>query len=136
MLWSLNRVILGSVPGRVPTRTEKHVLSRRKARWVGLAGFLAACAMPALLWHRSISAIASDFRFEVEYLVTGWTAYALIGLGLLFFLPVLVSIGRSPESRLYPRARNAYVGWGVSLYLLGALLASQVAAVTSLHPTP
>ena len=124
------------VPGRVPTRTEKHILSRRRARWVGLVGFLAAAATPALLWHRSITAIASDFRFELEYLVTGWMAYFLIGLGLLFFLPVLISIGRSPESRLYPRSRNAYAGWGVSLYLLGVILASQVAAVTGLHLTP
>jgi hypothetical protein len=120
----------------VPTRTEKHVLSRRRARWVGLAGFLAAAALPAILWHRSISAIASDFRFELEYLVTGWTAYALMGLGLLFFVPVVVSIGRHPESRLYPRSRNAYAGWGASLYLLGIILASQVAAVTGLHATP
>jgi len=120
----------------VPTRTEKHILSRRRARWVGLAGFLAAAATPALLWHSSMSAIASDFRLEVEYLVTGWTGYALIGLGLIFFVPVLTSIGRHPESRLYPRSRNAYAGWGVSLYLLGVILASQVAAVTGLHPTP
>ncbi len=103
---------------------------------MGLAGFLAAAALPGVLWHSSISAIASDFRLELEYLVTGWTGYALIGLGLLFFLPVLVSIGHSPESRLYPRSRNAYAGWGVSLYLLGVILASQVAAVTGLHPTP
>ena len=123
------------MPGRVPTRTEKHILSRRKARWVGFFGFLLAAALPPLLWHRSLEAIASDFRFEVEYLVTGWTAYALIGLGLLFFVPVLVSIGRSPESRLYPRGRNAYAGWAISLYLLGLILASQVAAVTGLHPT-
>jgi hypothetical protein len=102
---------------------------------VGLAGFLTAAALPPLMWHRSIQAIATEFRFELEYLVTGWTGYALIGLGLLFFVPVLVSIGRSPESRLYPRSRNAYAGWGTSLYLLGLILASQVAAVTGLHPT-
>lgn len=119
----------------MPTRTEKHLLSRRRAQWVGLAGFLLAAVTPALLWHRSISAIASDFRLELDYL-TGWTGYALIGLGLIFFVPVVISIGRSPESRLYPRSRNAYVGWGVSLYLLGIVLASQVAAVTGLHPTP
>jgi len=118
----------------VPTRTQKHMLSRRKARWAGLAGFLVAAALPVVLWWRSIEAIASDFRFEAEYLLTGWTGYALIVLGLLFFVPVLVSIGRSPESRLYPRSRNAYLGWGVSLYLLGIILASQVAAVTGLHP--
>jgi hypothetical protein len=73
--------------------------------------------------------IAEDFRFEWDYLVTGWTAYALIAAGLLFFVPVLISTGRSPDSRLYPRTRNACVGWGVSLYTLGLLLASQVAII-------
>ena len=83
-----------------------------QARLAGLVAFSGALALPLVLWHRSIAAIASDFRLEVEYLVTGWTGYALIGLGLLFFVPVVVSIGRSPESRFYPRSRNAYVGWG------------------------
>ena len=32
-----------------------------------------------------------------------------------------------PEGRFYPRARNAYLAWGLSLYLLGFLLATQVA---------
>ena len=82
-----------------------------------------------VLWHRPMAMIAEDFRFEVEYLVTGWTAYALICLGLLFFLPVVISIGRRPDSRLYPRSRGAYAGWGVSLYLLGLMLAAQVAVI-------
>jgi hypothetical protein len=101
---------------------------------VGLAGFAAAAALPPALWHRAIAAIASDFRLEAEYLLTGWTGYSLIALGLLFFVPVVVSIGRSPQSRLYPRSRNAYAGWGITLYLLGIALASQVAAVTQVHP--
>ncbi len=73
--------------------------------------------------------IAAEFRLEVDYLVTGWIAYALIGLGLLFFVPVVLSIGRRPDSRFYPRSRGAYAGWGVSLYLLGVMLATQVAAI-------
>jgi hypothetical protein len=73
--------------------------------------------------------IAEDFRLEAEYLVTGWTAYGLIALGLLFFVPVVVSIGRRPDSRLYPRSRGAYAGWGLSLYTLGIMLASQVAII-------
>jgi hypothetical protein len=105
-------------------------LDRRTARLVGLAGFLAAAALPPLLWHRAIAAIAADFRIDLPYL-TGWLAYALIALGLLFFLPVLVSIGRRPGSRLYPRARNAYAGWGISCYLLGLALATQVAQIAS-----
>ena len=74
--------------------------------------------------------IADEFRFDLGYFVAGWTAYVLIAMGLLFFLPVVVSIGRSPESRLYPRSRGAYAGWGVSLYLLGIMLATQVAVIT------
>jgi hypothetical protein len=107
---------------------------RKNARLVGLAGFLIAAALPPLLWHRAIAAIASDFRVEVDYIVTGWTGYGLIALGLLFFIPVVVSIGRTPESRLYPRSRNAYAAWGICLYLLGIAIASQVAAVTAVHP--
>ena len=86
--------------------------------------------MPLVLWHRAIWMIAEDFRLEFEYLVTGWTAYVLIALGLLFFIPVVLSIGRVPNSRFYPRSRGAYAGWGVSLYTLGILLASQVAIIT------
>ena len=40
-------------------------------------------------------------------------------------MPVVVSIGRAPGSRLYPRGRNAYAAWGVSLYLLGIVLAAR-----------
>jgi hypothetical protein len=85
--------------------------------------------MPVVLWHRPMAMIAEEFRFDAEYLVTGWTAYALIGLGLLFFVPVVLSIGRRPDSRWYPRSRGAYVGWGVSLYTLGIMLATQVAVI-------
>jgi hypothetical protein len=85
--------------------------------------------MPVVLWHRPMAMIAEEFRLELDYLVTGWTAYALIGLGLLFFVPVVLSIGRRPDSRLYPRSRGAYAGWGVSLYTLGIMLATQVAAI-------
>jgi hypothetical protein len=103
---------------------------------VGAGGFLLAAAMPVVLWHRAMGIIAADFRFEFDYLVTGWSAYLLIVLGLLFFIPVVVSIGRRPDSRLYPRSRGAYVGWGVSLYLLGIMLATQVAVIAEGPPAP
>ena len=119
----------------VVTRS-KQLLTRRQARLVGVAGFAMAALLPAVLWYPSMQAIASDFRLEMDYLLTGWTAYALIAAGLVFFLPVVVSIGRSPSSRLYPRSRNTYAAWGITLYLLGVALASQVAAVTQVHPTP
>jgi hypothetical protein len=106
------------------------------ARIAGLAGFAAAAALPVVLWHRAIELVAADFRFELGYLVTGWTGWALIGLGLVFLVPVVATIGRKPGGRFYPRSRNAYLGWGVSLYLMGAALASQVAAVVALSSGP
>jgi hypothetical protein len=102
--------------------------SRREKQIVGLIGFVAAAALPALLWHRAIAAVASDFRLDLGYLVTGWLGYGLIGAGLLLLLPVAFSAGRLPGTRLYPRFRNVYMGWGVSLYLLGFAVATQVAA--------
>lgn len=124
--------ILTGVAGATPairTQSEKHHLSRQRARALGTLGFLAACALPFVLWHRAIALVATDFRLEVDYLVTGWTGYGLIALGLAFMLPVVISIGRRPTSRLYPRARNAYAAWGLALYVLGIALASQVAQV-------
>lgn len=114
---------------RVRTRSEKQQLSRRNARLVGAAGFVGAALLPFALWHRAIALVASDFRLEIEYLLTGWTGYALMGAGLGFLAPVVLSIGRLPGSRLYPRSRNAYAGWGVTLYLLGVMLATQVGQI-------
>src|SRR3954463_4931491 len=92
-------------------------LDRRTARIVGFVGFMVAAALPPILWHRAIAAGAGQFPREIPY-PPGWIAYAMIAVGLLFFIPVVISIGRRPGSRLYPRARNAYIGWGVSCYLL------------------
>ncbi len=114
---------------QVRTKPEGQLLSRRAARAVGYAGFALAVALPLVLWHHVIAAVASDFRLELDYLVTGWTAYVLIFAGLLFSGPVVLSIGRRPESRFYPRSRAAYAAWGSVLYLLGMLLASQVGQI-------
>jgi len=81
--------------------------------------FLCAAAAPVALWHHAIGAVAEDFRFELGYL-TGWSGFGLIALGLLLMLPLVVSA--------QPRLRNVYMGWGVSLYVMGLALASQVAA--------
>jgi hypothetical protein len=95
---------------------------------VGLVGLASAAALPVVLWHRAIAVVASDFRLEVDYLLTGWLGYGLIAGGLLLLLPVAFSEGRRPGTRLYPRSRNAYMGWGTSLYILGFAVAAQVAA--------
>lgn len=121
-------------PARPPIRTRRRSrdqLERRTARIVGLVGFLLAASLPLLLWHRAIGMVADDFRLDLTYLLTGWLGYGLIAAGLLFFVPVVVSIGRDPESRFYPRSRNAWAGWGVSCYLLGIALAVQVAQIAT-----
>ncbi len=115
----------------IRTRRSRDQLERRTARLVGLVGFLMAASLPPILWHRAIAEIAADFSFDLTYLVTGWLGYFLIAAGLLFFIPVLISIGRDPGSRFYPRSRNAWAGWGVSCYVLGVALAVQVAQIAS-----
>ena len=114
---------------------DRGARSRRNARLLGVAGFLLAAALPVALWHTTVEQIllAPGFRFEVHYL-TGWFPWVLMVAGLAFFVPVAISEGRDPEGRFYPRARNAYLGWGITLYLLGFALAWQVARiVTSIH---
>jgi hypothetical protein len=103
---------------------------RRRARRVGALGFAAAAALPVLLFRRVILILAEEPRLELHYL-TGWVPWALLAAGLAFLLPVAWSAGRDPESRWYPRARAAYAGWGISLYLLGMALGSQVAQIQS-----
>ena len=98
---------------------------------VGAAGFLLAASLPIVLFHRVVKIlVAADPRWELHY-VSGWTPWVLLAIGLLFLLPVAWSAGLNPDSRWFPRSRGAYLGWGISLYLLGFLLAWQVAAVQS-----
>jgi hypothetical protein len=103
--------------------------SIRQRRLAGFVGFIGAAALPVVLWHRAIAVLASDFRLELDYLLTGWLGYGLIAGGLLLLLPVALSAGRRPGTRLYPRWRNAWMGWGVSLYLMGFVVAAQVATI-------
>ena len=106
-------------------------MSHRTARLLGWGGLVAAIVLPAVVWRRAIDAVATDFQWNFNYLVMGWTGYFLIVAGILFMLPVVISIGHHPDSRLYPRARNAYAGWGITLYLLGCAIAAQVAQIAA-----
>jgi hypothetical protein len=103
----------------------------RTARLIGWTGVVAAVALPAVVWRHAIELVATDFRWELDYLLMGWLGYALMAAAVLIMLPVVLSIGHSPESRLYPRSRNALLGWSVSLYVLGAGIAVQVAQIAT-----
>ena len=98
----------------------------RQARRIGALGLLLAVALPAALWWHVVVDIWAAFRLEPRYFL-GWTPWLLMAAGIGFFIPVAWSAGKDPDGRFYPRARNAYLGWGISLYLLGFLLAWQVA---------
>jgi hypothetical protein len=89
---------------------------------------LVAVLLPIVLWWQVIVDIASVYSFSLNYFI-GWAPWALMVAGIAFFIPVAWSEGRDPEGRFYPRARNAYLGWGVTLYLLGFGLATQVAQI-------
>jgi hypothetical protein len=99
------------------------------ARTTGAVGFLGAAALPVVLWHRVVAGIASEFRLEPAYLITGWTCWALMALGLLCGVPPAIERWRDPERRFYRRGTGAWYGWGVTLYLLGFALAAQVAQI-------
>lgn len=106
---------------------------RHRDRWVARIGYVLATALPIVLWHQLVIDIASQFNFSLHYLISEWSPWVLIVAGLGFCLPVAWSAGADPNSRWYPRARNAYAGWGVTLYLLGIALAFQVSQIWALH---
>jgi hypothetical protein len=92
---------------------------------------LVAVVAPLWFWHGMLADLASNPRAGLTQVVGELGPWLLMMAGVLFLIPVALSAGRSPESRLYPRSRHAYLGWGIVLYLLGTLMAVQVAALAS-----
>ncbi|WP_445150849.1 hypothetical protein [Baekduia sp. Peel2402] len=113
----------------VGSRRQRELAARRRARRTGAVGFLVAAALPILLWRDVIAGIASEFRLDVRYLITGWSPWVLMALGLVCLLVAAVQDWRNRSRRFYGPTGAAWVGWGVSLYLLGFALATQVAQI-------
>jgi hypothetical protein len=111
------------------TRLQREQAARRNARRTGAVGFVAALALPALLWHRTIAAIASEFHLDARYLIAGWAPWVLMAVGLLCLAIAGFIDWRTRDRRFYGPGSGAWVGWGVSLYLLGFALATQVAQI-------
>ncbi len=104
---------------------------RRRARAAGAVAFALAIGAPVALFRDVVAILAQAPRTtDLQYL-SGWLPWALLAIGLLFLLPVAWSAGMDPDSRWFPRARAAYAGWGITLYLLGFLLAWQVMQIQS-----
>jgi ABC-type multidrug transport system fused ATPase/permease subunit len=97
---------------------------------VALAWVLALTILPIALWHRVLDDIVASSNWSFSY-VAELSPWFLLLAGVAFLFPVAISAGSSPESRLYPRARRAYVGWGSVLYLLGFALTLQTFEVWS-----
>ena len=85
-------------------------------------GLVAAAAIPLDASGTCWTTLRPRSSPTRNWLLTGAIGFALMCGGLLVSLPVVLSIGRTPDSRLYPRSRSSLAGWGVSLYLLGTLL--------------
>ena len=101
---------------------------RRRTQAVGAAGVGVAAVLPVYLWHDVVADIAQVSRVDAV-LVAGWVPWVLMTLGLLCVVPIAVEHVRSREGRFHRPGTGAWAGWGVSLYLLGFGLATQVAQI-------
>jgi hypothetical protein len=110
-------------------RADAQRARRRRARRVGAVGFVGAVVLPVALWHRVVADIASEFRLDAQYLITGWSPWVLMALGLACFVPVALEDWRDRDRRFYRAGTGAWLGWAVTLYLLGFALATQVAQI-------
>jgi hypothetical protein len=102
------------------------LLRRLPAPVVAGLGLLALTILPVIVWHGVLHDTLASFHWSLSYIVGELTPWLLLLIGVLFLVPVAISAGRHPESRLYPRARRAYIAWGTVVYLLGVVLAVQV----------
>lgn len=79
-------------------------------------------AVPLILGHRVLGDVLAAFHWSLVYAFGELGPWLLMLAGVGFLVPVAISSGLDPESRLYPRARRVYFIWGVVLYLLGSVL--------------
>jgi hypothetical protein len=92
-------------------------------------------AAPFVIFRSTLEdALASDFRWELVYLISGWAPFTLMVIGTLWFFVVVVSMDRTGYSRLYirPVTRHACLAWGLVTYLLGFMLAIQTSQIAGL----
>ena len=93
---------------------------------------LGAAILPIALWHDVISMIVGEYELSIRYFLTAAMPWILMILGLLCAIPLAVSELRDRERRFHRQNGRAWAGWGVTLYLLGFALASQVAQIVDL----
>lgn len=114
-----------------PTHSYRPPPRRPGERLLALVALICAGAVPGYLYRDLLGQVLGNFALDFGYIAFGASGFTLMALGLLVALPVVLSIGRNPESRLYPQSRGALAGWGVSLYLLGITLVIQIGAIAA-----
>lgn len=90
---------------------------------------LLAGALPVVLWHDVVADIARATDQRLSFQLLGWAPWVLMALGVLCAVPVAVERWRSRDGRFHTAGTGAWTGWGVTLYLLGFGLATQVAQI-------
>ncbi len=96
------------------------------------AGLVAMLAVPVAIWHQVLSDVLISFHWSLNYFASELTPWLLMLAAVAFLVPVAASAGRTPRDRLYPRGRRAYIAWGTVLYLLGCILAVELAEIWGL----
>lgn len=121
---------MAPVARRTPRKDQE--AQRRRSQLTGAVGVLVAAALPVVLWHDVVADIAAVSQFDTM-LVAGWAPWVLMALGLLCVVPIAMEHLRNRDRRFHRPGSGAWVGWGITLYLLGFGLASQVAQIQALH---
>ena len=112
--------------GDVENGGRRDRVPRAVATWVWL---IVLGVLPFVIWHRVLGDILSSFHWSLGYVAGELGPWFLLLAGIAFLIPVAVSVGLHPEHRFYPRARRAYAGWGIVLYLLAVILLVQVSVI-------
>lgn len=76
--------------------------------------------------------VVDEFELKPSYLASGVLPFLLMALGLACAIPIVVAELRDREHRFHRQGTAAWAGWGVTLYLLGFGLATQVAQLLEL----
>ena len=111
-------------------RADAERARRRRARRIGAVGFVGAAALPIVLWHRVIADIAE--RVPPRRAVPD---HGLVAVGAHGARPALLRArgasrtGATATGASTTPGTGAWLGWAITLYLLGFALATQVAQI-------
>jgi len=113
-------------------RLEAQARTRQRARVVGVVGVLLAAVVPVVLWHEVLAMAIGEFRFSPRYIMSGLLPWLLMGAGLACAVPVVWHDLRDRRRRFHSNGTAAWAGWGITLYILGFALATQVAQLVDI----